>query len=396
MSEIFNIAFATDRGELKWFTLSSTALSPRPVNEHPAGADPCVGPQNEPNGPQNAPNVLVLPATAGLPFQIELPFDDRLKITRVIPQFVADQYAEVNDTWLFSWSVLAIGNADTPAFQVSGMAFPPEFRPAVLAPGINWRLAVPDFCLASGENQAIKILTPANTYLGIFDRGSSLSRVVADFSMPVAPLLAAHGLGEPGEQNLEANPAGLSRRLSQLLDEPGHLDLSGFRQQILGRSLKISIAALVFLLIGLIGIGHFFLWFESRLAEAAAERTRAAMITAFNQVFPGVPVVDAGSQIRRKIAEAEKSLNEAGSIPNIDWLSSLFLAAPAAEAGIKLTRLTGRTGSFRCQGEARDFTSLEAFRQTLESNPAIAKVAMPESRKSGELVFFTLEATWKR
>lgn len=405
MSDSFNIAFADNPGELHWFTLSSTALTPISVdvpdssgsNDHsnptPSGVDQHVGPL--PALPQDVPNILVLPATAGLPFQIELSFADPVKVARVIPQLAADQYAEINENWLFSWNI-STKTVGEPCYLVSGIAFPPEFSPSRLAPAIVWRLAVPDFLLAGVEQKAaIRISTPVSEYLGLFSAKNSLQRVISDRSLPIQPILAASGLGNVFPVSLQNNCGQLFSLVGAAIEEPAHFDLSGFQQQLVGKNLRLSASALVGLLLGLVFIGHFFLWFEVYLTEAAAERTRISSAQAFSKVFPGVPVVDAVSQIRRKISEAQTSLNEAGSIPNVDWLSIFRLIEPAAASGIKLARLQSRADGFRIQGSATDYTSLDEFRRKIEASGVVEKVALPESRKVGDEVVFAMEAKWK-
>lgn len=399
MSDSFNIAFADNSGELHWFTLSPTALNPvSVVAPDPVEANPHVR-------PQDAPNILILPATAGLPFQIELSFADPLKVARVIPQLVADQYAEIDDNWLFSWNVSnpeipsnpeSVTNQQPPKYLVSGIAFPPEFSPKKLAPDIVWRLAVPDFLVAGIDARAaIRMTTPVGEYLGLFSAKDSLQRVISDRNLPIRPILAASGLGKVVSMNLQSDAGRVFSLVNALLDEPGNFDLSGFRQQLVGKNMRLSAAAFAGLLLGLVFIGHFFLWFEVYLTEAAAERTRISTTQAFSQVFPGVPVVDAVSQIRRKISEAQTSLNEAGSIPNVDWLSIFRLIEPAALLGIKLARLQSRADGFRIQGAATDYTSLDEFRHKIEASGIVEKVTMPESRKVGDEVVFAMEAKWK-
>lgn len=458
MNDIFNIAFADDRGELKWFSLSPTALSPCPAHDETVGANlPARQQEKTVTEPdlsgrsarlKDTLNILILPATAGLPFQIELSFEDPVKIARVIPQFVADQYAEVNETWLFSWMITSyhsdanlagpdpigrtapsdtklagaglragpqkpepvtepdlsgrsarykiITSQQPPKFVVSGIAFPPEFSPARLAPDISWRLALPDFLLASASaKSALHLKTPCADYIALFSGPNQLQRVIADSSLPLRPILAAAGITAVTEHDLSADIPALNARLKDLLGSSSNFDLSGYRQQLIGSALRWSLSAAVALILGLIFISHLFLWFECRLTEAAADRTRLAMTAAFNQVFPGSPVVDAVSQTRRKIAEAQNSLKEAGSIPDVPWLKVLQLTALAADAKIRLGKIQGRSDGFRFQGHAADYTSLEAFRRAIEASGLVEKVTLPESRKSGDEVLFALEAKWK-
>jgi hypothetical protein len=388
VKDTFKLAFVDEKLELKWFRLDSEGI---------------VGDADIADDTALSAKILVLPTTCGLPFQIELSFGDSAKIARVVPQFVADQYAEVNDGWLFSWSVAKKVSANEapeheaePVFLVSGIAFPPEFSPERIAPDIIWRLAVPDIFLPRVEEKsALKVVTPVNSYLAIMTGKDQPCRILADESVPVRPFLSRSGLSELKEVEILQSADALLDRIQALQNEPDHLDLSGWQKKRVQSSLRWSVAGLALLFVGLVFISHFFLWFESVLAEGAAARTAKYMSESFNKVFPEVPVVDAVSQIKRKISEATKSLEEAGSIPNVPWLDVMNLTSVAANHSIELIRVVGKTEGFRFQGAAPDYSSLEKFRRQLESASVVEKVSARESRKSGDKVLFVLEGAWK-
>jgi len=412
LKDSFNLAFADIRGELHWFSLSSTALSPFSVNNEPVGADPHVGPQPETGTEPDLSgrsallkgvcNILILPATAGLPFQIDLSFDDPVKISRVIPQLAADQYAEINETWLFSWSVACKAEsveADPGVdpqnrFLVSGIAFPPEFKRIVSASEHAWRLAIPDFLLLP-HGRAYKAATPTGSYVAIFLENGCLSRIIADATLPMGPMLAAAGVESIEEFDFAANSQKIFVCLQSLLENGENFDLSGYHQKKTIQAMRFGLISLAALMAGLVFLGHLFLWIECRLHESAADRTRQSTARAFSSIFPGVPMVDAVSQIRRKISDAHNSLQEVDSVPNIPWLQTLQLASVSFNSRVKLLKLIVRADGFRFQGLAADFTSLENFRKLIEASGMVDKVSTPESRRNDDQVLFAMEAKWK-
>ncbi|MFZ5952924.1 MAG: hypothetical protein ACOYXC_19630 [Candidatus Rifleibacteriota bacterium] len=421
MKDCYNLAFADVRGELHWFSLASTALIPDNSDgtfSAGAGPQPGTGTESDPSGRsaflKSFFRILILPASAGLPFQIDLSFDDPVKISRVIPQLAADHYAEIDETWLFSWSVSfppvvepceasakhgrndheREQNFGTGKFLVSGIAFPPEFKQIVSMSEHPWRLAIPDFLLLP-TGRAFKTSTPAASYVAIFSEDGRLSRIIADAAVPMGPILAAAGGQDIEEFDFASNSSKIFDRLQGLLDNSHNYDLSGYQQMQTKKALQVSLISLAALIAGLIFLGHLFLWIECRLHESAADRTRQATAQAFSSVFPGIPMVDAVSQIRRKISDAQNSLQEAGSVPNIPWLQTLQLASASFNSRVKLLKLVVRADGFRFQGLAADFTSLENFRKLIEASGMVDKVSTPESRRNEDQVLFALEARWK-
>ncbi|MGM0601555.1 MAG: hypothetical protein ACQETH_17215 [Candidatus Rifleibacteriota bacterium] len=384
MKVSYNIAFVNKDRELQWFGPAGKTLVAldAPVEE--------------------AQNIMILPSGEGLPFQIELPFGDSNKIRKVIFQFVADQYAEVDETWIFSWNLNPLErhseeNADQTAHKwlISGVAFPPQFKPEKLAPEIDWRLAVPDvFLLPASEASAFHLISPVAEFVAVFNGKDQIQRIISDFSLPLMPVLAANKIEEILEFNFSQSAFVIEEKITNFLESNPEIDISGWHLKNRSRSLKISSLALIILVVGLVFIGHFFLWFETYLTENAAQRTGGYISKAFNEVFPGVPVVDAVSQIRRKISTAENSLEEAGSLPIIAWTNLLKIVAESSELQIRLDRIKADSKAFALYGFAQSYSALTAFRQVVSGDSQVADLRMPETRKRGSEVFFVLEATW--
>jgi hypothetical protein len=380
----YNIAFVNKDRELKWFGPAGKTLVAldAPIEE--------------------AQNIMILPSSQGLPFQIELPFGDSNKIRKVIFQFVADQYAEVDESWIFSWNLNPLEqhseeNADQTGHKwlISGVAFPSQFKPEKIAPDSNWRLAVPDvFFLPATEASAFHLKSPVAEFVAVFNGENRIQRIISDFSLPLMPVLAANNIDEVRQFDFDQFASEIEDKITTFLESNSEIDISGWHLKNRSRSLKITSMALIFLLVGLVFIGHFFLWFETHITESAAQRTDSYISEAFSEVFPGVPVVDAVSQIRRKISTAENSLEEAGSVPTIAWTNLLKIAAECPDLQIRLDRIKADGKAFVLHGFAQSYSALTEFRKAVSANSLVAELRMPETRKRGSEVFFVLEATW--
>ena len=193
MSQNFRLIFADESGRQSTFDLSSAALRPVIAAEAmPAAAEV----------------VLVLPAAAALPFMIELPFSDPVKISRVLPQFVADIYVDVGSDWLFSWRALPAASGET-ACRVAGLAFPPQFASLIAAAGNDLRLAIPDLCLTTGiAGGCVRLQTPVSEITAIFYDDCAVKRLFSSAAgLPVEMLLAAEGIEGLAVVDLASDPS---------------------------------------------------------------------------------------------------------------------------------------------------------------------------------------------
>lgn len=397
MSRTYNLAFISEALDLKWFRLNNSAMTEIASSQNLASECSALGHEAKDKNSDDETNVLILPSSCGLPFQIELPFGDPEKIKKVVPQFVADQYSEVDETWLFSWKLLEPApDAERQFWKISGLAFPKEFSPATISPETTWRLALPDvYLLWVKEMSAFRLETPGADFVAIYSGKDQINRIFRDPSIPLAPVLSAEGLADVEDKKLVDSPGEVFSRIEEIFTDSGFLDLSGWHQKKFVETFHWSAASIAAMIVGLIFVGHFFLWFECYLTESAAQRTVLSRNASFSTVFPGVPIIDAVSQIKRKISEAENSLKEAGSVPNVPWFSVLQLASGAKDSDVRLIKVVGRDKGFRFQGAARDYTSLEDFRKRLESSDLVEEVITPESRKNGSEVIFAMEGKWK-
>lgn len=343
-------------------------------------------------------SVLVLPSAAALPFQIELPFPDPAKISRVLPQYVADLYVDVDESWVFSWHLLQI-ESTAGVWKIAGLAFPPEFAPRAIMPGVEFRLAVPDLLLPDLQpGHACCFKTPVSSVMAVISADGAIKRLLSNSSgVPVPMLLAAEGIDSLENNELTADLALLSARLESLCDSirPG-LDLSGYRQNRLLRTRQLLLATTGALFILWIFLWHFFVWVECRIAESAARRTRGYMQQAFSAAFPGIPVVEPLTQTSRSIAELEKRLQEASGVPKIPWQAFLAELGDMRAPEVSVVRLTARDNGFRLNGLARNYAALEAIRARLEKCRFLDKVAAAESKQGEDGINFSLEGIWKR
>ncbi len=341
--------------------------------------------------------ILILPAASSLPFQIELPFSDQAKIARVLPQFVADLYVDVDEKWLFSWLVLPAQAGET-SYWVAGLAFPGHFNASLRAADSQIRLAVPDAVLACGQTgQAVRLKTPVSEVLAIFSGCNCVKRILSvDSGLPVEALLNGEGIESLSDVDLVADPQALRNKINGLLaSENESLDMSGYRRLRNASLQKLTLAVAASVLVLLVALWHLFIWLECRITERAAQRTRSHMQRAFSAVFPGVPVVEPLIQADRSIAELEKRLKEAATVPIIPWQRVLQLLAARCGPDTAVLRLSGRTAGLKLSGIAVNYAAIEAFRNRLESSGLFEKVNTSESRQGTGGITFSLEAVWK-
>ncbi len=383
MSQNYRLVFAGESGQQSAFDLNATTLQPV------AAADAFSSAAGE--------VVLVLPAAAALPFMVELPFSDPVKISRVLPQFVADVYVDVGSDWLFSWRALPAASGET-SCRVAGLAFPPQFAPVIAAAGSGLRLAIPDLCLtAATPGSCVRLKTPVSEITAVFYDDCAVKRLFSSAAgLPVETLLAAEGIETLSSADLVSAPSVLHSRLVSLLaSEDENLDVSGFRQFRRRGLQQLALTAGAAVLLLLFFFWHFFIWLECRITEGAAQRTRNHMRQAFSSAFPEVPVVEPLTQVSRSISELEKRLKEAATLPRLPWtkLLQMLPAAGGGEAGV--TRLNARDSGVRLNGLARNYAALEGFRGRLDASGLFAKVNTVESRQTDGGISFVLEAAWK-
>jgi len=383
MSQNFRLIFADESGQQSVFALDSASLQPIAATEATSSAAGEI--------------VLVLPAAAALPFMVELPFSDPVKIARVLPQFVADLYVDVGSDWLFSWRPLPAASGET-ACRVAGLAFPPQFSSVIAAAGSSLRVAMPDLCLiAATSGSCMRLKTPVSEITAVFYDDCAVKRLFSSAAgLPVETLLAAEGIENLVSADLISDPPALHSRLVSLLaSEDENLDISGYRQIRRHGLHRLALTAGAMIVLLWVFFWHFFIWLECRITEGAAQRTRTHMQQAFSMIFPGIPVVEPLTQVSRSISELEKRLKEAVTLPKLPWakLLQILPASGGSEAGV--VRLTARDTGVRLNGLAQNYAALEAFRGRLDVSGLFTKVNAVESRQAEGRISFVLEATWK-
>ncbi len=383
MTQAYRLVFIDEGGRQVVYDLAAGCLTPVTADSSlPAGLQ----------------KILVLPSSASLPFLIELPFSDPTKIARVLPQFVADLYVDVDESWLFSWQMLPSTSGES-GCKVAGLAFPGRFAPSLHANGSQFRLAIPDVLLVPTQaGQAVKLKTPVSEVVAVFNGPQAVKRLFSFSSgLPLDLLLGSEGIESHFEIDLIADATVLSAGIERLLAAGNEgLDISGFsaaRRQTLVRLTAISALVVVFLWVFL---WHCFVWLECRITERAAQRTRSSMLQAFSAAFPGTPVVEPLTQVSRNMVEIEKRLKEVAVVPKLPW-QKLFNALPgSAGPETVLLRLTARESNLRLNGFALNYAALEGIRGRLESTGLFDRVNTVESRQGDGGITFSLEATWKK
>ncbi len=384
MSRVFRLIFVDENAQKVEYDLTAETLVP-------ASSD-------APSNTSDCEKIAILPGSAALPFEVALPFSDPEKIARVLPQFVADLYVDVDETWHFSWKALKSEQGEAGCLVV-GLTLPPQFAPAMLAGDDEFRLMLPDLLLVDARpGMAARVKTPVCETIAIFSEARAVRRVLPlSAGLPEDMLLAAEGVEVLEEVDLTAAAPVLHRQIESLLaSDCGSLDISGFsraRRRSLRSLLALSAAVIAFLWFM---SWHLFVWLECRITEGAAQRTRAHMQQAFSATFPGTPVVEPLTQTSRSIMELEKRLKEATLMPKLPWLRVLRLVSMVGVSDGTFQRLTARENGFRCNGTARDYAALERLRSLFTDSGIFERVNIAESRQADDGIMFSLEAPWKK
>ena len=381
MTATYRLVFVNEGGQKSVFDLNPTSFLPAQAESADSDA-----------------TILVLPAAAALPFQLELPFSDQAKIARVLPQFVADLYVDVDESWLFSWLVMP-PDPEKSSCVISGLAFPASWGKLLQENSTGCRLAISDLMLAGGHaGQAVRLITPVSETIAVFSGPHSIRRLFsASSGIPVDLLLNGEGIEACREVKVGEEASTFYERIESLLSSaPETLDLSGFRQRRREGLRRLMISAGAMIVLAWVILWHLFIWLECRITERAAQRTRNHMQQAFSTVFPGVPVVEPLTQVSRSITELEKRLKEAATVPILPWQRVLQVISVLAGSDTAALRLSGRETGFKISGVAVNYAALENFRSRLEGSGLFEKVNTTESRQGGSGIDFNLEAIWKK
>ncbi len=383
MTQDYRLVFVEEGGGQISYELAAGAFAPvAPGSSLPAGAL----------------QILVLPSMTSLPFLVELPFSDPAKIARVLPQFVADQYVDVDENWLFSWQAMPLPSREK-GCQVAGLAFPAQCAALLRSSGNQFRLAIPDLFLAGASTgQAVRLKTPVSEVIGIFNGPYAVKRLFSLSSgLPVDMLLVSEGVEAMVDVDLTLDCSALVARIERLFaPENASIDVSGFSSSRRQSLIHLAFSLAAFVVVIWVVLWHWFVWLECRITERAAQRTRTHMQQAFSATFPGIPVVEPLTQVSRSIAELEKRLKEAAIVPKLPWQSLAKLVETTSGPDTVLLRITARESNLRLGGLAVNYAALEHLRSRLEGAGLFERVTTVESRQGDGGITFSLEAPWKK
>jgi hypothetical protein len=338
-------------------------------------------------------SILVLPAESGLPFRFEIPFNDDLKIEKILSQQVADTYPLVNESWCFSWKKKQLEGG---AWVISGLAFPQEFSPEKILPGIGWRHAVPDIYLAATEAAGVyRLKTPVSSALVIIDQDGSNRRIITTVADSVLPmLLKREGFEGAVEIDLSAKPSIFFTGIESLLKQNEKLDISDWRQNEKNEKQRFLIASFFTLILGGIFIWHAFLYLECRLYESAAKRTGASIEQSFGELFPAVPAVDPINQIERSIKELNKKLSFLSRANDDSLLKFLSLLGSEEFIGISFKNISVDENGFSILGKTQSYSAMEKLKGIFEQLVEKKAVKVVRTLQTAQGIEFVLEGKW--
>lgn len=353
--------------------------------------------------------ILIVPAAEGLPFTVAVPFDDPVKIRRVLPELLRDIFLGIGPDWRLAWQVKPAAAPGSEGWQVVGLAFPGSVAAEWNLDADRWRLAVPDAFLVpptAGRGHR-RFQAPGSVGLVCFDEGGRLGRVAVDGrGLPLDAIAQAWG-GSAGEPwDLARAGSDVARRLAELLAAPGGADLAGWQDRRAAAIRRSAWQAAAAAVVAVVLLFHLIVWLECRtLADRRLSATQA-MAKAFNAVFPRDRAVDPVAQTRRFLREAGKPVGGAGEparLPRLPWVELLRQAAALAPEVVRLEGLTAGPTTWRIKGVVESYRQLtgvvERLRQAWPGSRVRIADSQPEGAGGGSAgaagrVRFDLEGTW--
>lgn len=390
MKSDINIIFCSHDFNLKFVTVADNKLVEE--DNHKTFSDMA----------KDSPVQLILPASAGLPFKLELPFGDKNKAERVIPQHVSDLYADVSGDWLFSWEIIDSHNNEKQLWTAFGLAFHPDFSIERLIPDFQCDLAIPDCILGNSiaknteaGNYSVKTKTPASESTALFTKDGVIKRIIGpDTGIPIEPILRNENVRHKFEIDFSEETGRLIESLNKFKLSQTNLDISGWKEKQKNTFLYLVKASSITLIAMLILTYHLFLWFETSLYEGAAQRTTAAITKAFKSVFPKQPVVEPVSQAKREISLIKSKLNKSSKIPSIEWQKFLDVVYNSTNSLIKIERIYAQTSSWEITAIASNYQSIDVFKSNISKAQFLSNIKVRDSRSISSGIFFTLEGKW--
>lgn len=387
----FRLTFAGSGADQVYRLTGDGNLAPEP--------QPAAGGTMESSRDDDMAEVLVLPASEGLPFQLEVPFSDPEKIRRILPQMVGDRFARVTPEWRLSWMIGNGASAVGGKARVAGLAFPPQ---ALRRPGPDrpsWRMVIPDFMLVSSSSSGW------STVIAPFSRGAV--EFAAD-GRPIRFHVSGRGLPEPQEASsrptfeLLREGSAVLRGCSALLENLHGQDLSDWHLSRTQRLTKLAIGSGVAVLLGVALFWHLFLAWECSRLEERRRQLNMVLARSFERVFPGQRAVEPLLQARRLLEEREREAEKRVAEPVIPWYEFLGEGLKVVQDKARVEKIAASPGGWRIQGvigSYRELSSLTAMLpttilmrngQTRETSPIKG-----DGRTVGGLRF-VLEGPWKR
>ena len=343
--------------------------------------------------------ILILPASRGLPFQLELPFGEEQKINRILPQAVADIFSSVDENWLFSWKKKLITN-DAEAytsFKIAGLAYPPEFKRIISDCGISWRLVVAEteFLPLSEEKAGFIINSINKESYAVAVEYKNIKRLLGEPESTITKLaLRKEGIAQLKPFRFAQEGKAVFEKALFLTENPENIDLSGWSQNRF-RKAKLMVAGTLLSLLVFVAVAwHFFLWIECLKHEAAGRRTQRAMLGAFSKVFPGIPVVDPVNQLARKKDSLIKELSFSKEYFYDSFLPAIRLSTELGNRRFLIHRIKGKNELFSVAGISPDYSALNKLKSELAKKVQVSQLRVTETRKISEGIKFRLEAKW--
>ncbi|NLI77779.1 MAG: hypothetical protein GX442_15255 [Candidatus Riflebacteria bacterium] len=344
--------------------------------------------------------VLVVPASRGLPFAVPLPFGDPVKVRRVLPELLRDVFVGIDAGWRFAWLVQPAGDQ----WRATGLAFPGSETAAWNLAAERWRLVVPDAFLvpAPSGRAVVRFTAPGSAGLACFDDDGRLGRIALEGRGLPLPLIArGWATAEPVACRLLEEGGAVYGALERLLGEPGGADLAAWREIRRQEGRRAAWQAAIAAVLAGILVFHGVLWWECRRLTRQRQDLTAAMASAYTGVFPRDRAVEPVAQTRRFLRDGARPAGPTAVVPDLPWLEVLDAVVRQASTVTRLDVVAGNGAAWRVRGVADGYARLEALVAGLQTAFPRRRLriadSQPDTDRSGKAsgLRFEVEGTWE-
>ncbi|MBF0409163.1 MAG: hypothetical protein HQM10_17575 [Candidatus Riflebacteria bacterium] len=340
-------------------------------------------------------SILLLPVSSGLPFEVEIPFPDPEKASRILPEMLCDVFSNVPQGSKISWEYLQKDEK----LLVSGLLFSDGNLIKVIE-GFDWRIAIPesyifpqDISSERNENRLIQMESPSGKFIQSVDEKTGFRKYFfmdrgIPYLVPDSSRLSCINILLSGKLVLQ--------ELDKLFENSQYTDVSGWRikkSEHIKNTVKFY---LLFLIIGILFLLNLLIFFEEKELLRNRRELASHLKKAFETSFPGEKSVEPLLQSQKILSELEKT-SALRKPPLMVDLAVLFSDMRSIfEGNASVTRVIVSGPTWKIQGETSGYQVLEELVKTWNGKSAFKNAKYTDARPlSGrgkeEILSFSLE-----